>query len=103
MVTATCCATGFVVTRKGTPIAPSGTVTFAGTVAAAGLLLERVTVAPPGGAGPPRLTYGEGSDALADPPRKELLGPWPGTMGNTKPNGGGGGTTTRTPPVLVVP
>ena len=44
-------ATALVLTGKVALVAPSGTVTLAGTVAAA-LLLERETRAPPLGAGP---------------------------------------------------
>jgi hypothetical protein len=42
----------FVLTVKVVLVAPAGTVTLAGTVAAAVLLLESVTCAPPAGAGP---------------------------------------------------
>jgi hypothetical protein len=48
--------TGLLVTVKVAVVAPAGTVTVAGTVAAAVLLLERVTVAPPVGAGPVKVT-----------------------------------------------
>src|SRR5690349_14378081 len=43
--------TGRVVTTKVALLAPAGTVTVAGTPAAAGLLLARVTSSPPGPAG----------------------------------------------------
>src|SRR3989441_9124137 len=47
--------TALVVTVNVTLVAPTGTVTLAGTVAAE-LLLDSVTCAPPAGAGPPRVT-----------------------------------------------
>ena len=50
MVTDAEVATGFVVTVKLAVVAPAATVTFGGTVAAAVLLLDTVTVNPPGGA-----------------------------------------------------
>ena len=45
-------ATGLVVTLKVAVVAFAATVTLAGTWAAAVLLLDRVTTAPPAGAGP---------------------------------------------------
>ena len=48
--------TELVVTVKKPLVAPAGRVTLAGTVAAAVLLLESVTTAPPLGAGPFRVT-----------------------------------------------
>jgi hypothetical protein len=48
--------TVFVVTVKVAVVAPPATVTFAGTVAADVMLLERVTTIPPAGAGPVRVT-----------------------------------------------
>ena len=44
--------TGVVVTAKMAVVAFAATVTLAGTCAAAVLLLDRVTLAPPAGAGP---------------------------------------------------
>ena len=55
MVTAVLIATGTVVAVKVAVVAPAATVTVGGTVAA-GLLLVRVTTAPPTGAGPLRVT-----------------------------------------------
>ena len=49
-------ATGLVVTVKVAEVAFAGTVTLAGTCAAAVLLLDRVTTAPPEGAGPFNVT-----------------------------------------------
>jgi hypothetical protein len=49
-------ATGLLVTVKVAVVALAATVTLAGTCAAAALLLDRVTTAPPAGAGPFRVT-----------------------------------------------
>ena len=49
-------ATGLVVTVKVVDVLPPGTVTLAGTVATDVLLLERITIAPPAGAAPLRVT-----------------------------------------------
>jgi hypothetical protein len=48
--------TAFVVTGKVAEVEPAGTATLTGTVAAAVLLLDSVTVAPPAGAGAVRVT-----------------------------------------------
>ena len=56
MVTDVEAVTLLVVTVNVALLAPAATVTFAGTVAAAVLPLERETVAPPLGAGPLRVT-----------------------------------------------
>jgi hypothetical protein len=56
------------VTRKFAVVAPASTVTAGGTVTTDGLLLSRVTVAPPAGAGPLKLTI-----PVAElPPRTQL-------------------------------
>ena len=51
IVTVTLLATGLVLTVKVAEVALAGTVTLAGTCAAALLLLDSVTTAPPVGAG----------------------------------------------------
>src|SRR6266699_4004782 len=56
MVTAVDAVTTLVLTVKVALVAPTGTVTLEGTVAAAVLLLESVTCAPPAGAGPLNVT-----------------------------------------------
>jgi hypothetical protein len=56
IVTGVSWATGRVVMSNVTKPRPPGTVNVAGTRAAAVLLLESVTTAPPGGAERPRLT-----------------------------------------------
>ena len=50
MLTLTFLLVTVVATLKVVEIAPPGTVTVAGTVALAGLLLARLTIRPPGGA-----------------------------------------------------
>src|SRR2546422_5779484 len=55
MVTGVDAATALVVTVKVALVAPAGTMTLEGTLAAAVLLLESVTWAPPVGAGPLRV------------------------------------------------
>jgi len=56
MVTAADAVTALVLTVKAALVAPAGTVTLEGTLAAAVLLLESVTCAPPAGAGPLNVT-----------------------------------------------
>jgi hypothetical protein len=56
MVTAADAVTTLVLTVKVALVAPAGTVTLEGTVAAAVLLLESATCAPPAGAGPLSVT-----------------------------------------------
>src|SRR6266403_3909444 len=56
MVTGVDAATELVLTVKVALVAPAETVTLEGTLAAVVLLLERVTWAPPAGAGPLNVT-----------------------------------------------
>jgi hypothetical protein len=56
MVTAVDAVTALVLTVKVALVAPAATVTLEGTLAAAVLLLESVTCAPPAGAGPLNVT-----------------------------------------------
>src|SRR5438067_6215112 len=56
MVTAVDTATALVLIVNVALVAPAGTVTLEGTVAAAVLLLESATCAPPAGAGPLSVT-----------------------------------------------
>ena len=56
IVTPVLALTAFVVIAKVALVFPLGTTTFAGVCAAAVLLLDSVTVAPPAGAGPLRVT-----------------------------------------------
>src|SRR6266850_1106791 len=52
MVTEVDALTALLLTRKVALVAPAGTVTLEGTLAAAGLLLDSRICAPPAGAGP---------------------------------------------------
>src|SRR6185436_19983883 len=54
IVTTVAEVTAFVVTTNPAVVAPAGTVTLAGTEAAAVLLLDSVTITPPDGAAPLR-------------------------------------------------
>jgi hypothetical protein len=56
MVTVVDAATALVLTVNDTLVAPAATITLEGTLAAAVLLLERMTCAPPAGAGPLSVT-----------------------------------------------
>jgi hypothetical protein len=56
MVSAVSLATALVVMVNGAVVAPTGTVTLAGTCATDTLLLDNVMTAPPAGAGPFRVT-----------------------------------------------
>ena len=56
-------------TVKVIAVLPAGTVTLPGTVAAAVLLLERVTATPPPGATPVRVTV-----PVEEPPPSTLVG-----------------------------
>src|SRR2546425_7803514 len=78
--------TDTVVTVNVALVAPAGTVTLptGGTLAAAGLLLERVTTAPPAGAAPLRVTV-----ATEELPPTTLVGL--STKPETVRGGGGGG------------
>jgi hypothetical protein len=67
-VTETLVATGLVVTLNVAVVALAATVTLAGTWAAAVLLLDSVTTAPPDGAGPLSVTV----PAEGVPPMTEL-------------------------------
>src|SRR2546426_8701623 len=90
-------ATALVVTVNVTLVAPTGTVTLAGTVAAE-LLLDSVTCAPPAGAGPPNVTVAGGQV----PPRT-LVG-LSASEGDatTRVTGEGGGRGTPTEEAGVV-
>lgn len=56
IVDVACVVPGIAVTLNIAVVAPAGTVTLTGTVAADVLLLLRVTTAPPAGAGPAKVT-----------------------------------------------
>lgn len=96
MVTAVDAATALVLTVKLVLAAPAETVTLVGTCAAAVLLLERVTCAPPVGAGPLNVTV----------PVEDCVPPITlvGFRVNEEREGGGGGAgVTVREADLVVP
>jgi hypothetical protein len=69
IVTTVADVTVFVVTTNPTVVAPAGTVTLANTLVTAVLLLDRVTTAPPAGAGALSVTV-----PVADEPAGTLVG-----------------------------
>jgi hypothetical protein len=83
MVTAVEAVTDSVATVKVLPVAPAGTDTLAGTVAAAVLLLESVTTAPPEGAAALRVTV-----PVEELPPATLVG-FSDTAESVGPTGGG--------------
>jgi hypothetical protein len=95
MVTGVEAATTKVVTVNVALVAPTGTVTLAGTVATAVLLLERVTRAPPVRAGPLSVTL----PVEADPPL--TLGGF--SVSDVRVGPGGGCGVTVSEAVLVTP
>ena len=88
MVTELEVATALVVTLNVPLVAPAGTVTLAGTLAAA-LLLESETTAPPLGAGPFRITVHVGEEVP------------PVTLAGLRPREEGTGGTTVSAAVCV--
>lgn len=96
MVAAVTAVTGLVVTVKLAPLAPAGTVTLAGTAAAAELS-DSITSDPPAGAGPVNLTL-----PWDVPPPVKL----PGSSVNVSRLAGGAGAgtgVTVSEPVRLVP
>jgi hypothetical protein len=81
-----------VLTVKVTLVAPAGTITLEGTLAAP-LLLERKTCAPPAGAGPVRVTV-----PVEDWPPKTFAG---FKVSEETVGGGGGAGVTLSEAVLV--
>ena len=82
MVTLAAAVTAVVVTAKVAEVAPARTVTLAGTVATAALLLESVTTAPPAGAAEERVTC-RSTPSAHDARRAE------GDRGEGRDDGGG--------------
>jgi hypothetical protein len=95
MVTGVEAVTAKVVTVKAALVAPTGTVTLAGTVAPAVLLLERETRAPPVRAGPLSVTL----PVEGDPPL--TLGGF--SVSDVRVGPGGGCGVTVSEAVLVMP
>ncbi len=93
MVTGVDVVTALVLTVNVALLAPAATVTLAGTVAVDVLLLERVTVAPPAGAGPLSVTV----PVEGDPP-VTLVG-----FSVSKESVGGACGSTVSEAVLVTP
>src|SRR2546426_10549385 len=91
--------TDTVVTVNVALVAPPGTVTFptAGTLAAAGLLLERVTSAPPAGAAAVKVTV-----PVEDAGPATLVG-FSASAESVTGGGGGGGGLTVSRAVLLTP
>jgi len=95
MVTAVDAVTTLVLTVKVALVAPAGTVTLEGTVAAAVLLLESATCAPPAGAGPLNVTV-----PVEEFPPATLVGFSPS---EASVGGGGAAGVTASEAVLVAP
>ena len=95
MVTGVEAVTARVVTVKVAPVAPAGTVTLAGTVATAGLLLVSETTAPPVRAGALSVTL----PVERDPPLT-LVG---FSVSEVRVGPGGGCGVTVSEAVLVTP
>ena len=96
MVTAVDAATALVLTANVALVAPAATVTLEGTVAAAVLLLESATCAPPAGAGPLSVT----APVEDCTPPITLVGL---SESEERVGGGGGAGVTVSEAVLVTP
>ena len=95
MVTVVDAATALVLTVNVALVAPAATVTLDGTVAAAVLLLESVTVAPPAGAAPLNVTV-----PVEEFPPVTLVG---FIESDERVGGGGGAAVTVSEADLVAP
>ena len=95
MVTVVDAATALVLTVNVALVAPAATVTLDGTVAAAVLLLESVTVAPPAGAAPLSVTV-----PVEEFPPVTLVG---FSESDERVGGGGGAAVTVSEADLVAP
>ena len=95
MVTVVDAATALVLTVNVALVAPAGTVTLEGTVAAAVLLLESTTCAPPAGAAPLNVTV-----PVEELPPVTLVGFSPS---EARVGGGGAAGVTASEAVLVAP